>query len=42
MHDFKGILPKSILTPLKETNYHIFKMNIFQKIFGDFMSHKTN
>ena len=34
MHYFRGILPKSVLTPLKKTSYHIF-----QKLFGDLMSH---
>jgi hypothetical protein len=36
---FYGYFTEWVLTPLKETSYYIFKMTIFQKIFGDFMSH---
>ena len=36
---FRGISPKRVLTPQKETNCHISKMAIFPKIFGDFMRH---
>ena len=30
MYDFRGISPKWILTPLKKTRHHIFKMDVFQ------------
>ena len=33
MHYFKGILPKWVLTPLKETSSRIFKMTTFLKFF---------
>ena len=36
---FRGISPKWVLTPQKETSCHISKMAIFPKIFGDFMRH---
>ena len=39
MHLFRGILPKSVLTPQNETICHFFKMTIFSKFFGDFMRH---
>ena len=34
-----GISPKWVLTPLKKTSHHIFKMIVFSKFFGDFMSY---
>jgi hypothetical protein len=37
MHLFRGISPKCVLTPQKETSCHIFEMAIFSKFFGDFM-----
>ena len=36
---FRGKLPKYVLTPLKKTSYHIFKMGIFSKFFVDIMTH---
>ena len=39
MHPFRGISPKCVLTPQKETGCHIFKMTIFSKFFDDFMRH---
>ena len=38
MHYFRGSLPKWVLTPQKETSCHIFKIAIFSKFFGEFMS----
>ena len=38
MHHFRAILPKWVLTPQKETSSHIFKMAIFSKFFGAFIS----
>ena len=39
MYDFRGISPKWVLTHLKKISCHIFKMYVFSKFFGDFMSH---
>ena len=39
MHYFRRDLPKWVLTTQKETSCHIFKMDIFSKLFGDVMSH---
>ena len=41
MCHFRGKIPKYVLTPQKKTSCHIFKMAIFSKLFGDFMSHIT-
>ena len=38
MHHFRASLPKWILTPPKEISSHIFKMVIFPKFFGAFMT----
>ena len=35
MHHFRG----KVLTPKKKNSCHIFKMTVFSKLFGDFMSH---
>ena len=32
MYDFRGISPKWVLTPLKKTTHHIFKVDVFSKI----------
>ena len=39
MYDFRGVSPKSVLTPMKKTSCHIFKMAIFSKFFGDLMTY---
>ena len=39
MHYFKAILPKWDLAPPNKTSSHIFKMVIFPKFFGSFMTH---
>ena len=39
MHHFRGKIPKYVLTPQKETSSPIFKIAIFSKFFGNFMSH---
>ena len=38
MHNFRGILPKWVLTPQKETSFNIFKMAIFSKFFVAFIT----
>ena len=39
MHVFRGISPKCVFTPQKETSCHIFKMAIFSKNFGNLMTY---
>ena len=39
IHNFKGILPKCVLTPQKETSSCVLKMAIFSKFFLTFISH---
>ena len=35
IHNFRGVLPKLVLPPQKETISHTCKMAIFSKFFGD-------
>ena len=39
MHYFRGVLPKWVLPPQKETSSPIYQMAIFKKLFGDLMSY---